>query len=172
MRVEVALLDAAKAGDPAAMHALLVRVQPDIRRYAAYHCNRATAIDDVVQEALVIVNRRVSSLRNVAAFGAWLARVILRLCVRPALRLLGASSLEPAERSIDFASRPPDELRGDVARALESLPEMYRVAVVLRDFEELSITELAERLGLTREAAKSRLHRARAMVREYLVAET
>lgn len=171
MRIELALLDAAKAGDAVAMHELLVQVQPNIRRYAAVHCNRATAIDDVVQEALVIVNRRVSSLRNVAAFGGWMARVVSRLCLSPALRLLGVQSIEPVEKVIDFSTRQPSDLREDVARALESLPEMYRVAVVMRDFEELSISEMSEQLGLTREATKSRLHRARAMVREYLVGD-
>lgn len=171
MRVQLALLDAAKAGDGAAMHELLVQVQPDIRRYAATHCNRATAIDDVVQEALLIVNRRMGSLRNVAAFGGWMARVVSRLCLSPALRLIGAESLVPVEQKIDFSTRQPGELRGDVARALESLPEMYRVVVVMRDFEELSISEMAEQLDLTREATKSRLHRARALVREYLVGD-
>jgi RNA polymerase sigma factor (sigma-70 family) len=48
------------------------------------------------------------------------------------------------------------------------LPEHYREVLVLRDFEELTISELAARLTLTRAAVKSRLHRARELVREYL----
>ena len=56
-------------------------------------------------------------------------------------------------------------------RALESLPAMYREIVLLRDMEQLTIGEAAERLGLTREATKSRLHRARALLREYLHAD-
>lgn len=53
--------------------------------------------------------------------------------------------------------------------AIDSLPPIYRDALLMRDFEELTIEEMSERLGVTREAAKSRLHRGRSLVREYLV---
>jgi len=69
--------------------------------------------------------------------------------------------------TVDFSSRRQDDLRANVVRALESLPESHREVVVMRDFEELTIGEMAARLSLTREATKSRLHRARALVREY-----
>lgn len=170
MRADADILRAAHAGDPEAMNALLVQLRPDIRRYAAYQCGRATALDDVVQEALIIVNRKLGSVHDLAAFGAWLARVVTRLCLLPPLRLLrAAESLLTMERRVDFSARPPDELRSDLVRALDSLPAGYRELIVLRDFEELTITELAARLGLSIAATKSRLHRARALVREYLV---
>jgi RNA polymerase sigma factor (sigma-70 family) len=171
MQFDSAMLTAARNGDPQAMHALLVALRPDIRRYARYQCGRATAIDDVVQETLIIVNRRLGSIHNLAAFGGWLARVVARLCLLPPLQLLRATeSLLHVENNVNFSSRSTDELRIDVARALESLPESHREVLVLRDFEELTISEMAQRLTITREATKSRLHRARAMVREYLVA--
>jgi RNA polymerase sigma-70 factor (ECF subfamily) len=170
MRANPEVLRAAQAGDPEAMNALLVQLRPDIRRYAAYQCGRATALDDVVQEALIIVNRRLGSVHDLAAFGGWLARVVTRLCLLPPLRLLrAAESLLTMESHVDFSSRPPDELRSDLVRALDSLPAGYRELIVLRDFEELTIAELAARLGLSIAATKSRLHRARALVREYLV---
>ena len=171
MQVDAATLIAARAGDPIAMNLLLTSLRPDIRRYASYQCGRATAIDDVVQEALIIVNRRVGSINNLAAFGAWLTKVITRLCLLPALRLLRATeSLVHVDDAIDFSTRPTDELRIDVVRAIESLPESYRAVIMLRDFEELTIGEMATKLSLTREATKSRLHRARALLREYLIA--
>lgn len=152
------------------MRELLVAVRPDIRRYAAYQCGPATAIDDVVQEALIIVNRRIGTIDNVAAFAGWLARVVARLCLLPALQLIrAAESLARVEDSIRFAARSVDDLRIDVARAIDSLPEKYRAVIFMRDFDELTIGEMARRLELTREATKSRLHRARAMIREYLV---
>jgi len=170
MQADAQLLVAARAGDPDAMHALLVGLRPDIRRYAAYQCGRATALDDVVQEALIVVHRRIGTVRDLRAFGGWLARVVTRLCLLPPLRLLRAvEALSDSER-VDFSSRRRDDLRADVARALESLPEVYREVVVMRDFEELTIGEMAAKLSLTREATKSRLHRARGLVREYLVA--
>ncbi len=65
--------------------------------------------------------------------------------------------------------RPRDELRMELALALESLPPHYLEMVLLRDFEELTIAEICERLGITVATAKSRLHRPRLLVREYLV---
>lgn len=171
MQVDAHVLLAASAGDPQAMQLLLANLRPNIRRYAAYQCGRSTAIDDVVQEALIIVNRRIGTVHNLASFGAWLAKVVTRLCLLPPLRLIrAAESLARVEQSIDFSARPNHELRLDVARALESLPPGYREVVVMRDFEELTIGEMAARLSLTREATKSRLHRARALVRPYLLA--
>jgi len=61
------------------------------------------------------------------------------------------------------------ELRRDISRAIQSLPEHYREVVLLRDIEELSVNDIAQVLDLTREAVKARLHRARAMMREYLL---
>lgn len=68
-----------------------------------------------------------------------------------------------------LACRTDDALRIDLAHALESLPAHYLEVVLLRDFEELTIAEIAVRLGEQPGAIKSRLHRARELVREYLV---
>ena len=62
----------------------------------------------------------------------------------------------------------PIEWRQDVAAALESLPAHYREVILLRDLEGLTIEEMAQQLRLSREAVKSRLHRARLLAREYL----
>ena len=107
MQVDADILRAARAGDPAAMRELLTVVQPNIRRYAAFQCGPATAIDDVVQEALIIINRRIGTIDNLAAFGGWLARVVARLCLLPALQLIrAAESLAHLENSVHFATRP------------------------------------------------------------------
>ena len=63
----------------------------------------------------------------------------------------------------------PTGLRLDLARAIEALPEPYRAALILRDVEELTAPEAAAVLGVSPQALKSRLHRARAEVRERLV---
>lgn len=160
---------AAQAGDPVALERLLRELQPDIRRYARRQCHRATAIEDVVQEAMIVVYRRVRTVRDRAALTAWVYRVVTRLCMLPALAVLrGVEALSDQREAEHFARLPQDELRIDLARALESLPAMYREVILLRDMEQLTISETAARLGLTREAVKSRLHRARALVREYL----
>jgi RNA polymerase sigma-70 factor (ECF subfamily) len=88
------------------------------------------------------------------------------------MRLMGVPSAIEAEAVEQrFAQVPKPELRIDIARAIQSLPEHYREIVVLRDLEELTIDEIAGRLRSTRETVKARLHRARALLREYLIAE-
>ena len=74
-------------------------------------------------------------------------------------------------RGIDarLAHRPPEDIRIDLGRAIQSLPEHYREVILLRDIEELSIEEIAAALGLSRESTKARIHRARLMIREYLI---
>jgi DNA-directed RNA polymerase specialized sigma24 family protein len=169
VQVETQLLLAARAGDPKAMHALLATLRVGIQRYAMYRCGRATSIEDVVQEALIVINRSISTVENLSSFAGWIAKVVTRLCLLPPLQLLRATdSLLQLERSPSFLARSPDGLRLDVARALESLSETQREVILMRDFEELTIGEMATRLGLTREATKSRLHRARMLMREYL----
>ena len=159
----------AQAGEPLALERLLRELQPDIRRYARYQCHRSSAIEDVVQEALIVVYRRVGNVRDATALPAWVFRVVARLCLLPTLRLIrGAEELTQRHEARHFARLPQDDLRIDLVRALESLPRMYREVILLRDMEQLTITEVAARLDITREAAKSRIHRARALVREYL----
>src|SRR3984893_8875356 len=167
-RVSDDLLLAAQSGDRHALTQLLVALQPDI--YARRHCHRTSVIEDVVQEALIVVYRRVGTIRSPAALAGWLVTVIARLCMLPALMLMrGVEELASLEESRELAKVPPDELRMDLVNAIESLSPSDREVVLLRDLEDLTIGEIAGRLGVTREAVKSRLRRARALVREYLL---
>lgn len=167
--VEPQVFALAQAGDPQAIEQLLRQLQPDIRRYARWQCHRSSAIEDVVQEAMIIVYRRVGTVREPRALAGWVARVVGRLCLLPALAWMRlVEEIDGSEDARRIATLPQDELRHDLARALESLPAMYREVILLRDMEQLTISETAQRLAVTPEAVKSRLHRARALVREYL----
>jgi DNA-directed RNA polymerase specialized sigma24 family protein len=72
MQVQEQTFAAAQAGDPIALEQLLVQLRPDILRYARRQCHASSAIEDVVQEALLILYRRVGTVRSAAALGAWL----------------------------------------------------------------------------------------------------
>ena len=166
------LVARAVAGHAGAIEALLSVAQTDIRRYARRSCRTASDAEEAVQETLIVLYRKVGALREVGAISGWLFRIVNRYCLRLAMRLMGVPSAieaEAAERR--FAQVPKPELRIDIARAIQSLPEHYREIVVLRDLEELTIDEIAGRLGSTRETVKARLHRARALLREYLIDE-
>lgn len=169
-KVDASLFAAAQAGDRGAMETLLVRLQPDLRRYARRQCRSSSVIDDVVQEALLIVYRKVGTVREPAALASWVFRVIGRLCLLPALMVTkGVEALTQETEQAYFAQASTQDLRLDLINALESLPVDYREVILLRDMEQLTISEMAQRLGLSRPAVKSRLHRARTMVREYLL---
>lgn len=164
----VRLIALARDGDIGALSRLLVAAQPDIRRYARKVCKTAD-VDDAVQDALCLLHRRIGGLRLISAFSSWIFAIVRRECVRLARRTLqSAATVESIENDLRFATRPDAELRLDLAAAIDALPQPYRVVIVLRDIEELTINEIAGHLGATREAVKARLHRGRVLVREYL----
>ena len=161
-------LEAARLGDTAALNRLLQLCQPDIRRYAYRHC-LISDVDDAVQETLLIVTRRLQSLRVVTAFSGWLFRVVQRECRRLERRLFGLDPYDEEKMENWLAIHSDDTVRLDLISALESLPEHYREIILLRDFEGMTIREMAVRIRLTTTATKSRLRRARQLVREYLL---
>ena len=162
------LIAAAQGGDPAALGQLLLVCQSDARRYARRHCFAAD-VDDAVQETLLILSKKVKGLKAAAAFSGWLFTIVRRECRRLARKMLGQGpSIDDIAES-ELASRPDESLKLDLIRALESLPANYLEVILLRDFGDLTIAEIAEQLGLQVPGVKSRLHRARELVREYLV---
>ncbi len=163
------VLKAAHGGDPEALASLLALCQPDIRRYAQRNC-LISDVDDAVQEVLLLMSRRLSSLRVLAAFSGWLFKVVQRECRRLGRRAFNYDPYDEERAERWLVAQTDASLRTEVAQALESLPRDYLQILLLRDFEELSIAEIAQELHLTTAAAKSRLHRARALAREYLVA--
>jgi RNA polymerase sigma factor (sigma-70 family) len=164
-----ALLLSAHAGDVESLSRLLEVYRPDIRRYAQQRC-LISDVDDAVQEALLVLARHLSSVRKLSSFSSWLFKVVQRECRRLGRSVLRQDPYEEATVDAWMATHTPESLKLDMASALESLPPHYLQVLLLRDFEELSIREIGERLGLGSPAVKSRLHRARLMVREYLLA--
>lgn len=162
------LILAAQTGDPAAIGRLLAICQPDARRYARRHC-LASDVDDAVQESLLVVARKLAGLQAVLAFSSWLFIVIKRECHKLARLVARTDSLDERQVEHLLLSKADADLRIDLAAALESLPAHYRAVVLLRDFEELTIADIAARLGEPGGAIKSRLHRARALMREYML---
>jgi len=162
------LIFAAQTGDADAISRLLTLCQADARRYAYKHC-KVSDIDDAVQESLMVIARKVSGLKAAAAFSSWLFTVIKRECRKLERAMFRHDPLPDEVAEAKLIGRPDHDLRIDLANALESLPAHYLEMVLLRDFEELTIAEIAERLGEQPGAIKSRLHRARALVREYML---
>lgn len=160
-------LEAARAGDRPALERVLGRSRQDLRRYAEHHCI-VNDVEDAVQESLFTASRRLVDLRQLESFTSWLFRIVKRECnrmKRGVRRLMQEPITEDIAAGCTLEHR---SLARDLAAAMESLPAHYREIVLLRDLQGLTIEELSLRLGLTREATKARLHRARSLAREYL----
>ena len=164
--VDKKMVEAAQQGDAQAIENLLIYCRPDVRRYAALTCHAAD-IEDAVQEALLIVFRKVSSLRSVLLFSRWVFQIVCRECLR---RLPKNHTELNAVEETYLATHSDLDLRLDLARAIQSLPPLYHEIIVLRDFEERTIGEIAEKTGLPPETVKTRIYRGRHLMREHLLA--
>jgi RNA polymerase sigma factor (sigma-70 family) len=167
MTANTDLVVLARAGDHGAIADLLRTTQPDIRRYARRTC-RLEDVDDAVQDSMWQVSRRIGALRAVSAFAGWVFAIVKRECYRLMQKARSWLPIAALDNDAALAVRPEAELRSDLAAAIQSLPPRYRTVVLRRDVEELTIDEIAALEGLSREAVKGRLRRARQAMREYL----
>lgn len=130
-------------------------------------CGNRDDAEDVLAETLLAAFQARDKVRDPDAFGAWLAKVAHRACAR--LRRSEAARPVVSGLGLDAATAPPmEETKQCISEAVLRLPGPVREAFVLRDIEGLSSEEAAARLGVSVAALKSRLHRARASLRESL----
>ncbi len=169
MHAPRALIEAACAGNEAAVAQLLAVCQPDLRRFARRTCSTSEDAEDAVQVALWQLHRRINALKVVEAYAVWLFRIVERACHR-LFRQRKSDALMVSGAELDAIPAPSShiDLRIDLIAAINALPAPYRTVLVLRDIDELTAPETADYLGITSDAVKSRLHRARAMVRKRL----
>lgn len=169
MKIESALIEAACRGDAKALEQLLVQSQPDLKRFARRTCATTEDAEDAVQVALWKMHAHIGALRSAAAFAAWVFRIIERECFRLFNALKGSEPLsEQALATLQADNRARDALRLDLVAAIASLPPLYSQVLILRDIQEWTAPEAAHHLGITVEAAKTRLHRARNMMKARL----
>jgi RNA polymerase sigma-70 factor (ECF subfamily) len=186
VRSELELIALVRNGDHEAFHAL---VRPHERRIylAAYSIvNNDADAEEVVQEAILKAFKAIDRFRGEAKFSTWIIQIAIneaRMKLRKDRRHLYDSLDSQAQGDEegdymprDFADwRPiPSEaldhsrLREALKKALASLSPKYRQVLILRDVEHLNIAETAKLLGITESTVKTRLLRARLMMRDAL----
>ncbi|MCI0346623.1 MAG: RNA polymerase sigma factor [Chloroflexi bacterium] len=173
------LVRAAQRGDRAAFEALVRDRVGDVYRTSLAILGRPADAEDATQEALLSAWRSIRGLRDIERFDAWLGRIVVNACrmtlrKRARIREIPAADvvrgLEPdAEPATDHASNVVDAAAFD--RAFERLTVDERAILVLRHHDELSISDLAGRLGIPAGTVKSRLSRARAALERALELE-
>ncbi len=162
------LILAAQVGDRDALEQLLVLTQPDIRQYAKQHCV-ISDVDDAVQEVLIILARRLETLKILAAFSSWLFKTVQRECRRLGRITLNYDPFDETELEAWLHSKSKDELLYELVDAVDRLAPDYREVIILKDFQQFANREIATQMGISVAAVKSRLHRARSMVRSLLL---
>jgi RNA polymerase sigma factor (sigma-70 family) len=124
--------------------------------------------EDIVQETWVRACLRLDRFQWRSAFSTWLLGIGLNV-VRDRLRRRGRSRSAPTVRSPDPPEQRVDHaIRIDLERAISMLPDENRLVLVLHDVEGMKHDEIAERLEIPVGTTKSRLFRARRMIREWL----
>jgi RNA polymerase sigma-70 factor (ECF subfamily) len=184
-----------QTGDEEAVRELADRYSHRIFQMALRHMKNREDAEEVTQDVLLKVYRKIDRFRGDAALSSWIYRITFntamsRLRTHRAARAAEAErdralaqrthdSAEPkvSHQAADWSHMPDEELlrhqlRDAVADALPKLPEIYRTPVVLRDIEGLSTEEASTRLRVKDQTLKSRLHRGRVMLRRQLGAFT
>lgn len=152
------------------------RLSADLRRFLRRRVGDDHLADDLLQEVFVRIHRKIDSLRESDRLAAWVYR-IARNVVRDHYRQRQKASTALAEVSGAYHDVPDKSDEQSYLRSMaglwlgelaEQLPMPYREAVRLSEIDGLRQREVAQRLDLTLPAAKSRIQRGRAMLKELL----
>lgn len=181
--MDAALVEAAKAGNPAAYEELVSRYERRIFRLAVHITRHREDAEEVVQDTFLRAYTRLNSFQGDALFSTWLTRIAINQALMMLRKRRG--NVLPLDEPVttedgdlphevsDWGPNPEQqfsqaELGNILDRVIASLDPAYRIVFQLRDVEDLSILETAAALHLSASAVKSRLLRARLELREKL----
>lgn len=168
------------AGERQFFETLMRRYNQRVFRAARAILRDDAEAEDVAQEAWVRAFQHLRQFEGRASFSTWLTRIAVHESLRRAGRRRKNEEIDAMEETrkdalpqLSAAGTPEQSASVSEARTLlessiDALPDSYRKIFVLRDVEEMSTTEAAECLGISEENVKTRLHRARAMLRKEL----
>jgi RNA polymerase sigma-70 factor (ECF subfamily) len=182
---EIALLERCKSGDDRAWNTLIKRYEKSVYKFAYSLCRNHEEAGDIAGQVFLRLYQNLHTFRNEASFTSWLFRIVrntyLDLCVRPAHRSHLSLDAGPANdnepsagRDIMDPSPSPEAVCLDnetaqmLSKAIMHLPAYQRQVLRLYHSEGKSYEEIAETTGLSIGTVKSRLNRARTMLRERL----
>jgi RNA polymerase sigma-70 factor, ECF subfamily len=178
------MIAAVLAGEIQLYHDLIRPYERSVYVMALSYMKNEADAEDVAQEAFLRAILKLSSFRAESKFSTWLISITINEA-RTRLRRQALVRMEPLDqlpdedkgispallrdwREIPSEAVERDEVRVLIQRAVEQLPEIYRQVFLLRDVEELTISETAEALNISIPSVKVRLHRARMMLQKQL----
>ena len=188
-RTDADIVAAIAAGDLDAFAALMRRHNRLLYRTARSILKDDHEAEDALQNAYLLAYREMAKFRGDSKLSTWLTRIVINealACLRKRARSAHVVNLDgaeldeavesAAEPAINAPERPEEELmRADTRRLIVSrideLPLAYRTVFVLRAVEELSVTEVAETIGIPEATVRTRFFRARALLRRALAVD-
>lgn len=179
---DVVLVERAQAGDTQAFEELVRRHERRVYRTVLSITGNQEDAEDAMQETFLRLYQHLGEFQGASRFTTWLTRIAINEGLQKLRKRKPMQSLdEPKEFNDETMPRQfgtwhenpeelyaQEEIRRIVQEAINSLPPAYRVVFMLRDVEGLSTEEAAEALGLGVAALKSRILRARLLMRERL----
>lgn len=179
------LIGRMQAGDSSAVTELSATYGPRIHQLAFRYLKNWEDAEEVAQDVLMKVHRKIGAFRGDAALSSWIYRITFNTAMSrlrtnrfsrpnevPAADLGAGGELLPNEPA-DWSSLADDrvlrtQMRARLITALTHLPEVYRIPVILRDIQGLSTEEASAVLKVKPQTLKSRLHRGRLILRQHL----
>jgi RNA polymerase sigma-70 factor (ECF subfamily) len=169
------VIERVRAGEAQLFELLVRRHNARVYRAVRSVLRDEAEAEDAMQAAYLHAFAHLGAFQSRARFGTWLTRIAINEALarrRRALRMVPEdgermSELPGLERSPEQGALD-EEHRGILSRAIDALPEHFRMVFVLRQVQELSVEETAACLDLKEETVKTRLHRARALLRRVL----
>lgn len=169
------LVEQARRGDAGALEALLESVAPSIHRFGLRMCKNVHDAEDVLQDTLLSIVQNLGQFEGRSSLSSWAFTLARSACTRRRRGLKNRPPVDPDAAPERPDERPSPEARAEerelseaLSRALDTLPEDYREVIVLRDMEGLPAQDAAAAVGVSLDALKSRLHRARSALRSAL----
>ncbi len=182
-RSDPELVALALANDIRGFRAIMRRYNRRLFRVARGILRDDAMAEDALQEAYLKAFRHLADFQGASAFSTWLTRIVMnealgRLRRERRMPEVSVDTAAMQSRVVDFPTGSPidnpeitmaqRQILKLVEEATDSLPEEYRLVFILRVIEEMSVEETAEMLSLKPETVRSRLHRARALLRRQL----
>jgi RNA polymerase sigma-70 factor (ECF subfamily) len=166
------LIEQCLSGDQAAWEIIVRQNWRKVFNVAYKFVGRHEEAEDLTQDIFLKIFKALKTFDRRANFQTWIISISRNLCIdhyrsvrkerQTMAREVDTTELQPASRDrTPYASAEHQDLREQLRRALETLPLALRTAVVLRDLQELSYQEIADRLGLPEGTVKSRINRGR-----------
>jgi RNA polymerase sigma-70 factor (ECF subfamily) len=175
------ILARVRSGDVQAFEAVMRRYNQRIYRAVRSIIRDESEAEDVMQEAYVNAFAHLADFEGRSRLSTWLTRIAVHEALSRLRRGKRFSPLDESEEAImpNARSTPtPEQSAGDrelgtvLEQAVEALPASFRVVFVLRAVEEMSVAETAEVLEIPEETVKTRLHRARGMLKQSILDRT